>query len=298
MEITKEVIEKAGLNEDQVKAISEWSKEAIASQTKTIEEKYASEANKNAENILAGAASKTEKDTGVKRNEGEKVGDYIVRAASEHLSVKQSELDKLKSEYEEKVKKASGTDLEAIKKQYADEKDAILKQYADYHELKEKATKADEYGQQLTGLKLKVAFSSVKPSFPDTVNTYESAAKWSAFEKSILEKYDIEIVEDDYICIDKENKHRTFKLLELVSKDETITELTKGRQQQGIGAKPVSMQKLEGIPFDVPVNASTADISKLVKEHVLKSVPDVTSQAYTKQFAELFDKIKKQRTAA
>lgn len=299
MELTKEVIEAAKLTEDQVKAVSEFGKDYIANEKKTLEDQFSGKANENAEKIIGGAAAKVEETTKIKRNEGEKIADYLQRVSTEFLTGKQSELDQLKKDYEDKIKnvKDAGTLKDEFEKMKL-EKDEILKKYADYDELKEKATKADEYGKQLSGLKLEVAFNGVKPSFPDTVNTYEAKAKWDEFKKRVLEKYDIELVDNEPMAISKENKFKTVKLSELVTKDETISALAQGRQQSGTGGKEKPMTKIEGVPFDVPENATTAEISKLVREHVVKTIKDVTSKEYAKQFAEIFGKIKKQKTAA
>jgi hypothetical protein len=194
--------------------------------------------------------------------------------------------------------------LDAIKKQYESEKDELLKKYADYDELKEKAGKADEYGQKLSGLKLQVAYQSVKPSFPDTVNAYEAKAKWEDFMKTTNEKYDIELDENnEAVYVDKENKYKTGKLADLVKADETISELAKGRAQGGTGGKTVDKQKLDGIPFAIEMDATTEQISKTIKEYLTTEEKlDFISQAYAKRFAELTKKVKeqiaRQKTAA
>lgn len=300
MELEKEFIETNKLSEEQVSALSGKFDSLLADEKKALEESFKGEANKNAEGILSGAASLTEKQTGVKRNEGEKLADYLNRAASEYLVSKQKELDSLKGEYEEKVKKASGTDIEAIKKEYQTEKDELLKKFADYDELKEKASKADEYGEKLSGLKLQVAYSNVKPVFPDTVNQYEAKAKWDEFVKGVNEKYNIELDEsNEAVYIDKENKFKTGKLADLVKADETISELVKGRQQGGLGGKEVKKVTVDGIPFTIDENASNEQISKSIKEYLISNKKlDILSEEYAKQFSELHSKIKKQKTAA
>lgn len=297
MELTAELIEKNSLSDEQVEAINAFNKDLIATQTKSIEDRFSGEAHKNAENILSGAADRTFEKTGIKRNEGEKVADYIVRASTEFLAGKQSEIDQLKREYEAKVKNAGGHDLDKIKSEYESEKDALLKKYADYDELKAKAEKAEEYGKTLSGLKLQVAFTNVKPNFPETVNEYEAKAKWNDFVKSVQEKYDIELDENnEALYIDKENKYKTGKLSDLVKADSSLSELLKGREQKGIGARQVSKTKVDGIPFAVDLNADTKAISAEIKKYLLDDEKlSLTSKQYSDRFAELLKTIKSKR---
>ena len=73
-----------------------------------------------------------------------------------------------------------------MKKELAEAKttfDELQKKTADYDTLKEQAEKADTLGEELSGLKLSVAFDSVKPKFADSVNEYEAKAKWDEFKK-------------------------------------------------------------------------------------------------------------------
>ena len=73
--------------------------------------------------------------------------------------------------------------------------DSALQKYADYDDLKAKAEKADGYEKELSGLKLDVAFGKVKPTFPDTVNSYEAKYKWEEFTKKVLADNEIQIVD-------------------------------------------------------------------------------------------------------
>lgn len=293
MELTKEVIEAAKLTPEQVAAVSEFGKGVIAREKGAVEDVWKVKANKDAEGILSGAASKVEETTKIKRNEGEKIADYLNRASSEFLSSRQSELDKAKADYEKKIKDANPDALSKAYEELKAENDRIQKKYADYDTLKEKAGKADEYGQQLSGLKLEVAFNGVKPSFPDTANKYEVAAKWDEFKKATLDKYEIELVDGQPMAISKENKYVTAKLSDLVAKSTELSELTKGRQQGGTGGKEAGLETVEGIPFQVPANATNDQISAAVKKHLLESEKlIVTSQEYAKKFAEYYSKIK------
>lgn len=293
MELEKEFIEKNGLSEDQVKAITEVASATLAEAQKAMEDKFKGEANTNAENIISGAAALVEKETGIKRSEGEKYADYLKRSGSEFTKGKSVEIDKLKADYTKKLAEFQGGD--ALKSELDTTKaklDEALQKYADYDEVKAKAEKADEYDQQLSGLKLEVAFGKVKPTFPDTVNPFEAKAKWDEFQKGVLEKNTIEIVDGEAVAIDKENKFKQTKLAELVAKDESLSELTKGRQQIGTGAKPVKKVTIEGVPFEVPEGATTAAKAILIREYLTKNGTDIMDPTYAQKFAELNAKMK------
>jgi hypothetical protein len=82
--LTQEIIEKAGLTEDQLATIKPLGESYIAD----LKKGWDGKANSDAEGILNGAAVKVAEVTKVTRNQGEKIADYIVRAGNEHLSVK------------------------------------------------------------------------------------------------------------------------------------------------------------------------------------------------------------------
>lgn len=286
MELDKEFIESVGLDENQVRATTEFFSTKLADAKLEIENQYKDTANKNAEGIINGAIEPIVKATGIQRNEGEKAADFLTRVGSSYLSEKQSELDKVKADYEQKIKGVQGS--ETLAKEYEAMKlkhDEVLKKYADYDEIREKAEKADEYGQQLSGLKLEVSFGKVRPNFPESVNPFEADAKWNAFKKSVLEKNTIELVEGEAIAIDKENPHKTTKLKDLVEKDTELSELLKGRQQGGLGAKEADKVTIDGVPFEVPKNAGAKERATAIREYLTKQGIDPISDQWTLEFA-------------
>jgi len=296
MELSKEIIESHKLTEDQVKAVTEYGKSVIASEKGKIEEEWKTKAHTDAQGILSGAATSIEKLTGIKRKDAEKIAEYIERSANEYTNTQKSELEKLKNDYEEKIKGVK--DAGALKDEYEKMKlsqDAILKKYADYDSVKEKAQQAGEYEKQLSELKLEVAFAKAKPSFPDTVNPYESKAKWDEFTKKLLEKNTIELVDGEPIVVDKENKYKQEKLVDVVAKDEAIQGLLKGRQQTGIGAKPVDKKTIEGVPFEVPVNADTKTIGQTIRDYLAKQNVALTSTEYPVLFSKYMTAIQQQK---
>lgn len=290
MELQKELVESLGLNEDQVKGISEFGQNHVAE----LQKEWSGKANEQAQGILEGAATYALKTTGVKleREKGEKHGDFLKRVADAHLEAKNGEISDLKADYETKLKEFKGGDalkseLDAAKSKLDEAKQKL----ADYDELKEKAEKAEKYGQELSGLKLEVAFNGIRPNFPDTVNPYEAKAKWDEFKKSVLETHNIEIVDGEPVAISKENEYKQTKLKELLAKDEPVQALLKGRQQQGTGGTPTDMEEIEGVPFKVPKDATGADRSKAIKEYLASKGIGAMHPDYSTQFSELNKKI-------
>lgn len=293
MELSKEFIEQQGLNEDQVSAIKSVFNDSLAETKNSLEQEFSSKANENAEGILGGALKALENSYGFKyeRPAGEKIADSVGNAMSQVFESKKAEL-------EEKLKKASGADAEALKAEYEAEKDALLQKFADYEELKEKSAQVDDLTGKYSSMKQEVAWSKVKPSFHDDVNKYEADYKWSEFKKKFDEKYTLEFDDDmNPMYVDKENKYKTGKLEDLVSKDEGLQTLTKGRQQSGTGARQVEMSKVEGVPFDVPSGAGVEEVSKQIKEYLGKQGLTPASVGYSDKFKEYFNKIR-QKTAA
>lgn len=297
-QFNEDFIKDNNLTEEQVKAVSTF---VTGDYLPNVQKQWDGKANENAEGIINGAIKSIQKQFGVEleREQGEKAADYLTRFSSQVVSGKQSEIDKIKSDYEEKIKGVKGT--EALKEEYDKMKaqlDEVKQKYADYDDLKERASKAEEYGEQLSGLKLEVAFNSVKPNFPQEVNEYEADAKWNAFKKEILSKYTIELVDNVPTAIDKENEYKTVKLSDLLGKDENIQGLLKGRQQEGTGAKAVDLKQVEGVPFKVPVNADSKTRSKLIKEYLASQGIGTMDSKYSEKFAELNKKLLQGQTQA
>ena len=290
-QLNEDFIKDNNLTEEQVKAVSGY---VASDYLPTIKKEWDGKANENAEGIINGALKSIQNEFGLEldREQGEKAVDYLTRFSSKVVGSKQSELDELKSNYEEKIKGVKGA--EALQGEYEKmklEKDEILKKYADYDDLKEKADKYEEASQTLSTLKLEVAFNGVKPQFPNTVNKYEADAKWNEFKKGVLSNYTIEIVDNVPTAIDKENHHKTIKLEDLLSKDESIQELMKGRQQPGTGAEQKDLVDIEGIPFKLPVNAGAKDRSKAISEYLTSKGLTPSSNKWADEFAELNKKI-------
>ncbi len=292
MELTKEFIEKNTLTDQQVAAITgHYDNEVIPS----IKKEYDGKANENAEGILTGAAKFAAEKLGVniERNQGEKFGDYLQRISTVGLEAKQKELDNKDAELKEKLKNFDGSpDVKAALVIEQKKNDTLLKELADLEPLKGFDVKYKQSQEELSGMKLNVAFNMIKPNFPDTVNIYEAKARWAEFQKNVLEKHNIEIVDNEPMAIDKENIHKQVKLSALLEADVNIKELLKGRQQRGTNASSAELADIEGVPFKVPKNASSIEQSSLVREFLVKKLGDALHPDFSKEFEKILTKIK------
>lgn len=297
MELSKEFITDNELTDKAVTAINGLNANIIAD----LKKEWDGKANSDAQAILEGAMKPVADLTGYARPDGQKIADFFSSAWSHHSKSKTEELSTLKSDYEEKIKSASGN--EALTKEYDALKDKVENHYkkieAEYEISKPFQELYETQTIELSNFKDDLAFNSNKPNFPDTVNEYESIAKWNEFKSEILGKYKIEIVDGVSIAIDKDNPHKTTKLKDLVSQNEVLNELLKERTQGGIKTKGAKTEEVEGVPFKIPTEATSVEIGNLVREHLTSKGVNVSSNEYSKQFGEIYSKIKnRQQTAA
>lgn len=291
--LTEDFIQENGLSEDQVNAIQSKGSDYIAEYKKEQDARVAEEANKHAEGIISGAAKKVQEVTGIEREQGEKIADYLDRSGTSYLHESKQSVENLKKEFEDKLKNTKGAEgLTAELEKYKSQVDEYQKKVAELEPNAEYKTKYDELFGQFQGMKVENAFNSIKPSFDKGSNPYEVKAKWGEFKKGVLDKYDIEIVDGEAIAVDKENKYKQTKLKELVSENKELQSLVNGRQQQGSGAIVKDEVEIEGVPFKVPKDADSKVKTQLVKEHLAKEGISVTSNEYPKKFSELYSKLK------
>ena len=52
------------------------------------------------------------------------------------------------------------------------------------------------------------------------------------------------------------------------------------------------MRDVEGVPFKIPANATSEDITKLVREHVQAELGSITHKDFSSKFADLYKKAK------
>lgn len=298
MEISKEVIEAQKFTEDQVTAINAFGKTHTDDLIAVTKKEYDTKAFDGAEAIFIGAADKIEETTGLKREKGQKMAEYIGSAWNHHSTTKTSEIEKIKGDYEKKIADFKGDDetKDALIKAKSD-LDDLLKKTADYDTLKETAEKYTPLNEKFSGMKLEVAFGNVKPSFHKDVNSYEADAKWNEFKAGVLKDNTIELVDGEAIAVDKENVHKTTKLKDLVEKDEALKKLIEGRQQGGTGAKETTLINIEGLPFEVPENADGKQRQKAIQDYLLTKDIGTTHPQYAEEFGKYNAIIIKQKTA-
>jgi len=297
MELSKEFIEEHKLEEAQVKAVSEL----VASNIATLKGEWDGKANNDAEAILTGASKKITEVTGVSREQGEKIADFVSRSWGTFSEKEGSALKAKIAEYEDKIKNTKGSEtLSAEFTQLKETYSELQKKEAAFDELTNSGIqeKYTTLQQELESMTLDVGFSSVKPNFPDTVNSFEAKARWDSFKQEILKENTLVRVEGEWMAINKENEHKQAKLSDLVGKDAELTKLLEGRQQNGMNGKETPKIKVEGIPFEIPENATTAETSKLIKDHLLSKGVPVSSDDYSVQFTAIHKKIKDSRVAA
>lgn len=294
MELSAEIIDANKFTPEQVAAVKGFGESYVAEQKKNWDGK----ANENAEKILEGVVTSTQKLTGIQepRLQGEKHADYLLRINSKYLETQKNELSTAKADLETKLREFKGgdilkSDLDKAQKAY----DELLQKTADYDDIKKKATDYETVSTELSELKKGTAFRDVKPNFPDTVNTYESKAKWDEFVAKTLKTHDVELVDGVPMAISKENKYSIVSLESLVKADASISALATGRQQQGSGAAQAKGNpiEIEGVPFAVSEAAKTdsKERGKLIDEHLKSKGLSIASAEYGKLTAEYNSKI-------
>jgi len=302
MEFTTEFIEANKLSAEQVTALAE----AINDHEAELKKSYDGKANADAEGIIEGAVKSTLEITGIGREQGEKYAEYLKRVGPLYITGKlesaKRELESKKAELDEAIK--TGKPDAMLQKNYDAMKerfDVLQAKEADFDRIKEAdyENKYNELFQSHTTAQISGAFNSVKPAFPDSVNKYEAQAKWNEFVSKVKEKYNVEIDKDGIgRAIDKENKHKTYKLSDLVEKDKEIMSLKTGRQQLGLGGDPdVKLVDVKDVPFKVPENATPQQRNDAIREYLTKVLKlNKISSEYAAKFTE-YNKLLLQRTA-
>jgi len=295
--INEEIKTQRGLTPEQIEGVKPLYENYVA----TLKAEWDKKANENAENILTGATKKWQEVSGIaeERKPGEKWADYYNRVLPMTNKAEREKVTSLQTQYEQKLKDFKGDEskqkeMDEIKKKL----DETLQKYADYDTLKEKADKYDPLANQLSTMELEVSFSNVKPTFPDTVNPYESDAKWNGVKSEILKEWDIKFKDNKAIAINKENPYKIEDLKKLVDQHQDIKGLMTVTKQAGTGAKQASKKTIEGVPFEVPAELDVKERVELIRAQLLKEGldPITNASAHSKRFAELNEKLT-QKTA-
>lgn len=292
MEFTQEFIAEIGLSESQTAKL----KEVTTTYEAELKQSWDGKANENAEKIIQGAADKVEAVTGIKREAAQKLGDYLSFASENYFKGQKSALQQKEQELEKKIKEGGGDPILKAQLEKVNGELDVLKQkeakFADY-EASDYKGKLTETEQKMTAMELKVAFANVKPSFPDTVNQYEAKAKWKEFQDSIIAAYNIKLNDEgEAMAIDKTNEYKVMKLSDLVMNDKNISELSKGRQVTGLGSGTKQNIKVDGVPFELPENATPEERNKAIKEYLTTTLQlAATSKEYATKYSEFNTKL-------
>ena len=291
MEFEKEFIEKNQFTEEQLTALNP----VIDTHIADLQKGWDGKANDNAEGIIGGAGKKIIELTGIQRDQGEKWADYLERANGLYFEGTKNTLATKQKELEEKLKNSKGD--EVIKQELKETKellDTYKQKEANYDELIKGGYKEkyESLYEKSTALERKIAFKNSLPIMPENVNKYEWNAKIKEFQTELLEKNNLVFDENETAwLVDKENEFKKTKLEDVVKQNELIQDLIKGREQKGLGSKPKNI-KIEGVPFDVPENATSQDRNKAIKEYLLNTEKmSITDAKYAARFAELNSKI-------
>lgn len=299
-ELTEEFTKEHNLSAEQVEAVVKFGNDTITgindNWKATLEDKITERTNTTFE----GATVKIEKESGIKRNEGEIAADYIARVGNTAFSEMKNKASKALEEAEQKLldaskEGASAEELQRLKGQVDD----LQKKEVEYDKLvsDDITGKYQTAKDRISELEQKLAFNNVKPAFSPDVNEYESKAKWEKFIHETKALGDLKEVNNEWVVVSKDNPHDITKLSDLVAKSEEIQGIVKGRQQTGSGTTPVESTVVEGVPFKVPLNAKSSDINQLITQHLTSKGLDPMSKDFSKQYGELYTKIKKQKTA-
>jgi cell fate (sporulation/competence/biofilm development) regulator YlbF (YheA/YmcA/DUF963 family) len=286
MEFTQEFIQENGLSEEQVTKLTEYAGNHVAD----LQKQWDGKANENAEGIISGAGKKVIELTGIQREQGEKWADYLNRANGLYFEGTKNSLTTKIAEYDEKIKSIKGSETLQNELKTAQE---IIQGYkqkeAEYDELlkggyKEKYSEASE---KLTKTQQRIAFRDSLPSRPESVNKYEWDAKIKEFQADLLDKNNLVFDENDTPwLVDKENEFKKTKLEDAIKQSESIQELSKGRQQTGLGSKQKKVS-IEGLPFELPENAEPKERAKAIKEYLASQNINPMNPSYAAKFAEL-----------
>ncbi|MCK5605279.1 hypothetical protein KAR91_25530 [Candidatus Pacearchaeota archaeon] len=289
MEFNEEQAKEIGLSEEQVTKV----KELTNSNEADLKKEWDGKANTDAEKIIQGAADKVETLTGIKREQGVKIAEYLGLASENYLKGGKSALEQKQAELQKKINEGGGdktlkAELETANGLIDGYKQTEAK-YADYEKNDYKG-KWEQANKDLDSQTEDIAFGSIKPSFPDTVNAYEAKGRWNEFKKDTLSKYHIKKVDNEWVGVDKENEYKIVKLEQLVKDNNVISELSKGRDAKGLGIKKDI--QIADVPFKIPENATAKERQKAIKDYLVDVRKlSALSDKYTKEYAALNKKL-------
>lgn len=292
---TDEFIKEHNLSDTQVSAITGMVKGHYDTNViPDLKKSWDGKANTDAEAILEGASSHVAKtfSLDLTRDQGEKFADYLKRVSDKVFETEKAGITKKQTELDAKLKNFEGdSEWKGKYDELSGKFDSAQQKLADLEGLESVKTDYETLQDKYSKLQKIAAFSQIKPAFPKEVNAYEAEAKWNAFVQKVLSANNLEVSEDGTFAVDKENPHKKSPLKDLLTADADVQALLKGRKQEGLHSG--ESVDIEGVPFDVPKDADSATITKLVREHLKKELGTTMGVKYSKEFSALYAKIKK-----
>ena len=290
-ELNQETAEKFGINQDNLNALSEHVNNHIIELKGTWDKSAKDEANRIANNTLEGATKNIEKESGISRMSGEKASEYLSRVNLNYMPSIQEKINAANEKLLNAEKNgATATELKELQNKF----DILQQKEAEFDALKDGdyQNKYNTLLERFNANNHRLAYAGVKPNFSKDVNEYEAKAKWEEFVNNANSLGELKEVDNEWVIVDKENVHKTYKLKDLVNKDQTIQSLINGRQQNSPGAKQTNFKTIEGVPFDVPIDAKPSKKQELVTEHLLSDGAKPTDTNWSSKFQELYNKIR------
>jgi hypothetical protein len=294
-ELTEDQVKDLALSEEQLAKVVDLGKTTVATIAKSLDDKYKEEANKNAEGILTGAAKLVEQKTGIARNQGEKLADYLERTGQSYFTEKETQLEKLKKEYEEKIEGVKdGAKLKLELEKYQKRVAELEPINTEYTELK---TKFDTIDSEYSTLKINTAFDKAMPKIPEGVNEFEKKARLDAARNEILTNFDLKFDDKGVpYAVNKSNEFDKKPLSEVLAANESIKAMIdaakKDDNKGGFGGTPKGDNvKIDGVPFEVTDKMTSEERTNAIREYLEKQGVSKISVDYAKRFAELNSKI-------
>ena len=259
----------------------------------------------NAEAIIDGAITATQATNNftLERKQGEKLGEWQGRYSKALNESRQTTLDASILEYDTKVKDFKGdADLKAQIIVLEGKLDPLQKKEAEYVTLLSSGV-PEKYEALLASNKENLralSFGSAKPVFHVDANEFEVSAKWNNFISTIESTHDVVMVDKEAIAILKTNEHIRTPLKDLVAKDEDLTKLINGREQKGIKGEQVDVTTITNVPFGVPKDVSSKDLTALIhKQLATEGLEQIghTAAEYSKRFRELNELARGKKTS-
>ena len=305
MEFTPEFITEQGLSTEQVSAIQSSVVTHYDAHIATEKKAWDGLALTNAEKIIDDAVKATQDANNftLERPKGEKLGEWNVRYSAALNETAQNDLKKSKEDYDEKVKNFQGdANLKAEIITLNDRLDPLLKDKAAYDELLGSGVQ-DKYDALIIKSQadtISLAYGSVKPAFHKDVDSRIVNYEWEKFVSETQIKYNLEFINNEWVGVEKDNKHAQKSLKDLIKGDEELTKLIDGRKQEGFKADEADVSTVEGVPFGVPKDVSNKDLTALIHKRLATEGLEKlghTAAEYSKRFKELNELARGQKTA-